>query len=310
MAGRAPRFPTWRYGKRLIWRAHDQWGVVEAVDGYLGKELHFGSAALQGRINLEYPWLPVAEYGVSMSLAAAFPSPQERISRYQSNTNVSTSTPAVPQVCLLGLGTGSLTWTYHHLMPHAQLTVIELRPAVIAVAKSTFGLNKLSPSSLKIMQGDALEQITLLPTASQTLIAIDLFTADNMAECLLQPQFWRELSRIIHPVGVLCINTWGSRVECCLTIQNLIQKYICPGGDLYLLDHLNFTNEILFASPRAVDLQSVIKRSRVIESKLDIPVHHSKRKQKRWLKESKLAGLTLEKVHSRAQRLQYINTKL
>ena len=309
MAGSAPRFPSWRYGKRLLWRAHDQWGVVEAVDGYLGRELHFGSASLQGRINLEYPWLPVAEYAVSMSLAAAFPPPTER-AKHHSHTSFNPPVPAVPQVCLLGLGTGALTWTYHHLMPHAQLTAIELRPAVIAVAQSTFGLNNLNPSSLKLMQGDALEQITLLPTASQTLIAVDLFNAENMADCLLHPQLWKELSRVIHPVGVLCINTWGSRAESCLKIQNLVQKYVCPGGDLYLLDHLNFTNEILFASPRPVDLPSVVQRSKMIESKLDRPAHNSKRKQKRWLKESQQAGLTNEKVHARAQRLQYVKNRL
>ena len=103
MAGSAPRFPTWRYGKRLLWRAHDQWGVVEAVDGHLGRELHFGNASLQGRINLEYPWLPVAEYVVSMSLAAAFPSPTKRVGQHFSHKSVSDSVPAVPQVCLLGL---------------------------------------------------------------------------------------------------------------------------------------------------------------------------------------------------------------
>lgn len=309
MAGRAPRFPTWRYGRRLLWRAHDQWGVVEATDGYLGRELHFGNAALQGRINRDYPWLPIAEYAVSMSLAAAFPAPAKRSDHSPMSPSLGLPLPTVPQVCILGLGTGALTWTYHHLMPHAQLTAIELRPAVIEVAQSIFGLNKLNPSKLKLIQGDALKQIAMLPTASQTLIAVDLFTSENMADCLLDPQFWRELARVLHPVGVVCVNTWGSRAESCLSIQYLMQKYICPGGDLYLLDHLNFTNEILFASPRSVNLQELIKRSVTIESKLTKPACSSKRQQRRWQKEAKRAGLSGEKISQRAQRLRYINSK-
>ena len=102
--------------------------------------------------------------------------------------------PAVPQICLLGLGTGALAWTYHHLMPHAQLSAIELRPAVIEVAQSTFGLSPLSTSKLKLITGDALEQISTLPASSQTIIAVDLFTSENMADCLLNPQLWKEVS--------------------------------------------------------------------------------------------------------------------
>lgn len=304
MAGRAPRFPTWRYGKRLLWRGYDEWGVVEVVEGHLGRGMHFGSASLQGRINRDLPWLPVAEYAISMSLAAAFPAP---ISRTQNKSVLPIS--SVPQICLLGLGTGSLTWTYHHLMPKAQLTVIELRPAVIEVAQTLFGLEQLS-SQLKLIQGDALEKLSLVPTASQTLVAIDLFTANNMADCLLEPKFWRELARILHPLGVLCINTWGSRPEACAKIQAFIQQYICPAGDLYLLDHLSFTNEILFACPHPVDLAGVLKRSSVVESKLHRPKHTSPRQKKRWDKEAEAAGLSFESIGQRAQRLQYVPIKL
>ena len=92
--------------------------------------------------------------------------------------------------------------------------------------------------------------------------------------------------------------------------QELIQKHVCPAGDLYLLDRLNFTNEILFASPRLINLPAVIKRCLFIESKLELPNVHSKRKHRRWLKEAAHAGLSQESLSLRAQRLQCLTNKL
>ena len=114
--------PRWRYGKRLLWSGHDSWGKVEVVKNVLGATLHFGNSAVQGRLNLEIPWRIVTEYGMTMSAAAAFPEPVRRRT-HQTSSQIPPQAlslmPTQPKVCLLGLGTGALAWTYHHLLPHA-----------------------------------------------------------------------------------------------------------------------------------------------------------------------------------------------
>jgi hypothetical protein len=295
MSGRAPRLPTWRYGKRLLWRGYDEWGIVEVVEGFLGRGLHFGTSALQGRINREKPWLPVAEYAATMAAAAAFPAPQKRRSDHKAEL------PKQPQVCILGLGTGALAWTYHYLMPHAQITAIELRPAVVEVARSLFNLDKLS--DLKLMVGDALACIKKLPTNSQTIIAIDLFTSIGMADCLLDRVFWREVGRVIHPTGVVCINTWASRPELFLQVHDCVEERICPAGNLYAIDHRHFSNLILFATPRLVDIEDICRRGQFIDDRLALPQFRSKNRRRRWLRESEYAGLSGESISDRLGRL-------
>ena len=294
MGGRTPRLPTWRYGKRLLWRGYDQWGVVEVVEGFLGRGLHFGTHALQGRINRKQPWLPVAEYAATMTAAAAFPAPQKRKVKHD-------DLPSQPQICFLGLGTGSLLWTYHYLMPHAKLKVIELRPAVIEVAQKLFRLDEIE--SVELLVGDAAERIRELPSKSQTIMLIDLFTSTGIADCLLDRSFWREVARVIHPTGVVCVNTWASRPELFTQVKECIHQAICPAGELYAIDHPTFSNIILFATPRLVDLDGVLKRSELIDDRLSPPQFRSSSKRRRWLREAEDAGLTGESISQRVQRI-------
>ncbi len=290
--GRTLRFPAWRYGQRLLWHGRDQWGSVEVVKGPLGRGLHFGSSALQGRINLDYPWYPVAEYAFSMSALAALPSPQKRVHDQ--------SLPEVPMVCLLGLGTGSLAWTYHHLIPRAQLTAIELRPSVIEAATAMCGLGDLS--SLQIMNGDALERLSELSSRSQTLIAIDLFNAEGMAPCLMAPKFWREVSRVLHPCGAICVNAWSGDQERYHSMLSLITEHFSSAGDLLIIDHEGFGNLVLLVSPRSLNRSGCLERAQKIDERLTAPRLKTKGQRRRWERAAASAGLSGESVHDRLKR--------
>ena len=299
MARRSPLLPTWLYGKRLRWRGRDEWGTLEVVDGVLGLELHFGSKALQGRINLDQPWRPLAEYTVSMAALAALPEPQRR----QRDETL----PDQPTICLLGLGTGSLAWTYHRLIPHAHLTAIELRPAVIEVGVELFGLSKLE--ALKMIRGDALDEVTRLAERSQTLISIDLFTDEGMAPCLKSSVFWQQVARILHPCGSIAVNVWSGDQEAFKEILTLIKTYICPEGDILMIDHELFGNYIILASPRSLKQESSLARARKIDDRLNSsPPPLASRlcwrvnSTQKWARASYEAGLSGESIQSRLKR--------
>lgn len=299
--GRAPLLPRRRYGKPLKWRGRDEWGELEVVEGELGLELHFGSSALQGRINLEQPWRPLAEYAVSMLTLAALPERQSR----QDKTSL--QVPDRPRVCLLGLGTGSLAWSYHRILPQAELTAIELRPGVIEVATQLFGLGSLT--ALRIIQGDASRELVQLADHSQTLVAIDLFTSTGMAPCLSSSDLWREVSRVLHPCGAIAVNSWSGDAEAFEKIFTEIKAHVCPQGDALIIDHEGFGNYIVLASPRPLDREGCLTRATQIDQLLNegTPQAHSYQsrrgpKKRDWESAAEEAGLSGEGVRERLRR--------
>lgn len=297
--------PRWRYGRRLLWSGRDAWGDVEVVKSPLGATLHFGNSAVQGRLNLDEPWRPVTEYGTTMSAAVAFPAPfKRRITRspqspQSSQSPQSTQAPAQPNICLLGLGTGALAWTYYHLLPHAKLTAFELRGAVIEAARAQFKLDELiEQSGLVVQEGDAAHLINELPPRSQTLIAIDLFTSEGMAPALGDPSFWRSVARAIHPIGVVCINAWSGDRAKLKVITQALKRWVVPGGDLLSIDHVEFGNVGLFATPRPIEYAQVCARAARIDERL---MGHRpwNPRQQRALRD---AGMSGESVRERLER--------
>ena len=282
-----PKWPRWRYGKRLLWRSEDRWGPVEVVNGPLGRALHFGGEALQGRCHFDLPWLPVAEYLKTMVGAAAFPPPQSRQSDH--------SLPNHPSICLLGLGTGSLAWSYRHLMPHAKLVAVELRQAVIDAGRACFRIDELE---LEVIHDDAANALQLLPIKSQTLIAIDLFMASGMVPILNRNDFWHAISKSIHPSGVVCVNTWSGDPQKFQELCELVKKWVCPGGDLLMVDHIGFGNVTLFAVPRPCELAQVIARAEHIDRAFAQAPPWNRKQQR----EADRVGLTKETLVERLTR--------
>lgn len=289
--GGQPRWPRRRYGRRLLWRGEDAWGEVEVVKSPLGAAMHFGSASLQGRLCLNEPWLPVAEYAVTMAGLAALPAPVSRVSDSRA--------PLTPQVCLLGLGTGSLAWTYQHLLPSATLTALELRPAVIEAARACMRLDELS--ALRVIEGDADQTITTLEERSQTLIAVDLFTAQGMAEITGTSHLWRSVSRVLHPSGALCVNAWSGDLSRFRALLSLLERWVCPGGSLLSIDHLGFGNVVIFATPRPLEGRAMLTRA----SRVDQLLTPAQAWSRSMYREAERVGLSGESIMSRLRRASF-----
>jgi spermidine synthase len=86
--------------------------------------LHFGSHWIQGAMRVARPWVLELDYTREM-MAALLLRPD----------------PAWPRSALLiGLGAASLTKFLHRHRPEAKLTVVEIEPDVIAVARAHFKL--------------------------------------------------------------------------------------------------------------------------------------------------------------------------
>ncbi|UAW97155.1 methyltransferase domain-containing protein [Halopseudomonas nanhaiensis] len=106
---------------------------------------------------------------------------------------------------LLGLGGGSLAnCLIDHFEPQ-RVVAVELRPAVIGIARSHLGLT--SDPRLKVIAADAQQFVTT--TAERFgLICVDLYMEGGLSRLQLQGAFFEGCRKLLKPGGVLVINQW------------------------------------------------------------------------------------------------------
>jgi spermidine synthase len=113
------------------------------------------------------------------------------------------------RVAQLGLGTGALTKFCYRQFPGAQVTAVELNPAVIAVCNSMF---KLPPEDerLAVLEMDALEFVND-PARFDTLDAlqVDLYDATARGPVLDTPEFYQACAACLTDGGAMTVNLFG-----------------------------------------------------------------------------------------------------
>lgn len=115
---------------------------------------------------------------------------------------------------LLGLGGGTVAQLLAWRCPDARMVGVEHDPAVLAIARETFGLASLR--QLRIVEGDAFawmdaqfvdEGQTLAEHAERfDLICVDLFDAGRMAPGVLATRFLRRLAALLTADGIASFN--------------------------------------------------------------------------------------------------------
>ena len=98
-----------KYGGTLVHCQRDEQGLLEVVEAYGVRSLHFGSAARQSTMSLAEPERLEMPYLRAMLIGLAF-------------------VPAPCRCLILGLGGGSLARFLAHHLPSARIEVVELRP--------------------------------------------------------------------------------------------------------------------------------------------------------------------------------------
>ena len=217
--------------------------------------MHFEGPAVQGRMLMDAPWFPVADYAMTLSISTALP-------------ELSTSTR--PQVMLLGLGTGALAWTYHRLLPHAELCAVEIRPAVIDAARARFDWSTLEAQGVRLEHLDALEALHQVSPQSQSLISVDLFLSDGPASLLFKEDFWRALQRALHPRGWVSINAWSSDPKHLIEINDALKTWVCPDGEISGIGHEYFGNIVIFAAPQQIPWGEILAQTYNIDRSLTL----------------------------------------
>ncbi len=168
----------------VVHHTRDRIGPIMVIDYRKHRILSFDSVFEQSKIDRRRPWLPVHEYNRAMLLPLLWQEPRH--------------------ATILGLGGGTLVGGLHHLLPDCRLLAVELRQAVVDVAREFFTLPDSPNVELRV--GDARHGLEDLAPGSTDLILADLYSADRMSPAQGKRDFIDLCSRALSDTGWLAVN--------------------------------------------------------------------------------------------------------
>lgn len=176
--------PLFRIRGELVASVEDEQGEVSVIDNKIYRLMSFDRVFEQSKMQKSRPELPVHKYISAMLMAAAL-------------------TP-LDKVLLLGLGGGCLVRALHAHDPAIAIDVVELRQAVVDVAKSYFCL-PLS-NDIRYQVDDAALFIANALKGHYSLICSDLYSASAAVPLQSTRAFLRHCAQALQPGGWLVLN--------------------------------------------------------------------------------------------------------
>lgn len=197
--------------------------TISESDGI--RYLHFGTPWVQGAMRLRRPDDLALDYARHMMAWLLF-------------------VPAPGRVLQFGLGAGTLTrWIYRQL-PATAIEVVELDPAVLAVARSHF---RLPPEDerLEITIADALDFVVNPPTRKRYgVLQVDVYDADARGPALDSQAFYDGCRALVDDAGVMVVNLFGEVPSYKPNVERICAAF---DGRVLLLPPIEAGNVIVLA---------------------------------------------------------------
>lgn len=165
--------------------------------------LHFGSLWIQGAMRIARPWHLELDYTKEM-MASLLMRDDSRFPR---------------KVLLIGLGAASLTKFLYRNCPLAKLTVVEIEPRVVAVARQYFKLPE-DPKRLNIVIADGARFIAENDD-TYDLILVDGFDEDARPGELDTLPFYQMCRARLNDNGIMAVNLLGRSRGYAASLQRL-----------------------------------------------------------------------------------------
>ena len=171
------------------------------------------------------------------------------------------------KVLIVGLGGGTLPAFLRKRMPEADIDVVELDPAVLAVAKSHFGFHE--DERLHAHLGDGRRFIERVGKAYD-LILLDAFGANEAPYSLATREFLLSVKRALAPRGVVVGNLWGRDYN--PLYDGMVRTYLAVYPTVSVMDLDGAANKLVIASPSLgmPDRSEVLLRAGDITRKLSL----------------------------------------
>jgi spermidine synthase len=159
--------------------------AIEIVEEDGVRVLQIGGNAIQSAMRLDAPGAIELDYVRAMMAFLLFrPEPRELL--------------------MLGLGGGSMARFVHERMPGARVTVVEINPGVVTVARKYFQFPE-EDERLRIVIGEGAAAVAERP-ASCDVLAVDGFVNGKVAPSLCTPAFYEAAFAALRPQGVMVAN--------------------------------------------------------------------------------------------------------
>lgn len=190
-----------RFGGTVVFKARDEYGLIEVVENRTLRKLHFDSPIEQSCQFRHAPMTLNFEY-------------QQTMLAQLSDHYYQQPKSAGYRILMLGMGGGIMATHLHHTLPKVHITIVELRELVIEVAYRYFQLPQVP--EIESVQADAIAFIAELAQACQTQkalgydgILVDLFDAQGLPAELCAQAFHQQLAECVKPGGRLLYNLWN-----------------------------------------------------------------------------------------------------
>jgi len=162
--------------------------TLSEMDGC--RYLHFGTEWVQGAMRIRKPdWLEL-EYAQQMMAWMLFIEKPQHIVQ-------------------LGLGTAALTKFCYRQFPDAQITAVELNPAVIHICQTMFKLPE-NDTRLNVLEMDAEQFVSEAQRHKKVdVLQVDLYDATARGPVLDSAEFYQACSACLKPTGIMTVNLFG-----------------------------------------------------------------------------------------------------
>lgn len=239
-----------RYGGELIYHGRDSEGVIEIVDAYGTRALHFGTPPKQSAMSLQQPERPELAYVRAMLSPLLF-------------------TEDPKSVLVVGLGGGTLARFLLKAFPSCRVEAVEHRAAVVEIAHAYFDLPRDDRLLVHIADAYAHVESRAMQTGGLfDLILVDAYDNSGMDQTINTDEFVGNCRQLLDPRGVLAMNLWGTH-QVSLRLSLGLLKTFFPGKALKLQvpnrgniiglglgDELDFFSKHKPIEPRALALES------------------------------------------------------
>lgn len=159
------------------------------------RTLHFGSAWVQGAMRVARPFRLELAYTREMMLPLL----------------LRNWLGGPPRVLVVGLGAGSMPKFLHRHCPDAHITVVEIEPAVHAIAVQQFRFPS-EDNRLTVVYADAADFVGQTAMRFDCML-VDGFDPNARMGRLCTPDFFAQCAGLLTPGGVFCINLLTRRKE-------------------------------------------------------------------------------------------------
>jgi spermidine synthase len=222
--------------------------TLSELDGV--RFLHFGTEWVQGAMRLRKPdWLEL-EYAQQMMSWMLFHSEPKHLLQ-------------------LGLGTGALTKFCYRQFETAQVTAIDLNPAVIMICESMFKL-PANDDRLNVREMDALDFVMDSDNHDQfDAIQVDLYDATARGPVLDSAEFYQACADCLTPDGVLTVNLFGDHPSYAKNLKAL--RFVF--ASVFSLPKVHDGNIVAIAlkSRTKLDFPTLSERAKKIKESTKLP---------------------------------------